>query len=398
MALSVLVTAVVFWSLAIVVLGAYHATRTRTHRTADAAKVVLRPRNTEYQAEIRSRVHPHGHFALTPSSAILDPSRHDGFVEDARELITSVSPQKCAGWQRFVKCAEKCTEIFLPRQEVDFAAFIQSITFSIIITAFYDVDPVMLSLADVTFMTSALNHHSDSTSRKIPLYPGELDAMRECVCKWVGEERASQALETILPAYESMWRLAAVTLAYANGNQHTHNAFLDFGENPTQKQFRSFKVKNTRPSVEAIINEVLRLHPPIQHIARNNRHPLWKRPFYPAQEIADIGTVHRSCVYGTHLETFDAMRFHPQHEHPADTQLLAFGLGRLSCVAEDWAPMATALIIAKVMDRVDDVGFVLAGNVFDARMYRNTRIGWDGWVVRRKGGERFLDAPDVSIG
>lgn len=390
MALSVLVlAAAVFWSLAIVVLGAYHVTRSRTHHTAAAVKAMLKPRNTEYQTEIRSRVYPHGHFALTPSSAILDPSRHDSFVEDARELIASVSPQKCAGWQRFVECAEKCTEIFLPSQEVEFAAFIQSVTLCIIITAFYDVDPETLSPVDVAFVTSALNRHSDSASRKTPVCPNELDEMRKRVCRWVGEERASQALETILPAYESMWHLAAVTLAYANGNQHMHNAFLDFGENPTQKQFRSFKVKNTRPSVEAVIKEVLRLHPPIQRIAHNSRHPLWKRLFYPAQEIADIGTVHRSCVYGTRPETFDAMRFHPQHE-AADIQLFAFGLGRLSCVAEDWAPMATALIIAKVMDRVDDVGFVLVpGKAIDAGMDRNTRIGWDGWVVRKKEKGRF---------
>ncbi|KAG2348324.1 hypothetical protein BDR05DRAFT_956910 [Suillus weaverae] len=384
MALFIVVVAAAFWSLAIVVLGACHVTRTRTHRTADVVKAVLRPRNTEHTADIRSRVHPHEHFALTPSSAILDPSRHDSFVQDAAALIASVSPQQCAGWQRFVKCAEKCTEMFLPNREVDFAAFIQSVTFCIIITGFYGVDPETLSPVDVAFMTSALNRHSDSTSRQTPLYPSELYAMRERVCRWVGGERASQALETILPAYESMWRLTAVTLAYADGNQHMHNAFLDFSENPTQKQFRSFKVKNTRPSVEAIINEVLRLHPPIQRIARKSRHPLWKRLFYPAQEIADIGAVHRSCVYGTRLETFDAMRFYPQHEHPVDIQLLAFGHGELSCVAREWAPMATALIVAKVVDRVDDVGFVLAGKVFDARMYRNTRIGWDGWVVRKK--------------
>jgi hypothetical protein len=54
--------------------------------------------------------------------------------------------------------------------------------------------------------------------------------------------------------------------------------------------------------------------------------------------------------------------------------------------------MATALIIAKVMDRVDDVGFVLAGpgKVIDARMDKNMRIDWDGWVVRKKEKGRFL--------
>ncbi|KAG2139045.1 hypothetical protein DEU56DRAFT_801512 [Suillus clintonianus] len=379
-----IVAAAAFWSLALITLGVCHITRTRTHCTAEAAKAMLGPRNTDHEAEIRSRIHPHEHFALTSSSAILDPSRHDSFIQDARALIASVSPQQCAGWQKFVKCAEKCTEIFLPNREVDFAAFIQSVIFCIIITGFYGVDPGTLSPVDVAFMTNALNRHSVCASQQSSLPPDELYAMmRERICTWVGEERATRALETILPAYESMWRVAAVTLAYAKGNQHTCNAFLDFSENPTQKQFRSFKVKNTRPSVEAIINEVLRLHPPIRRIARKTRHPWWERVFYPTQEIADIGAIHRSRVYGAHLETFDAMRFYSQHEHQY-MRLLAFGHGGLSCVAAEWAPMATALIVAKIIDKVDDVRYVFAGKAFDARVCENTRMGWDGCVVRKK--------------
>ncbi|KAG0706457.1 hypothetical protein DFH29DRAFT_901111 [Suillus ampliporus] len=299
------------------------------------------------------------------------------------------------GWKRFVKCAEKCTDMFLPSQEVDFTAFIQSVTFCIIITGFYEVDPGTLSPIDVASMTNALNRHSDYASRQSSLYPSELYAMRERFCRWVGSRRASQALETILPAYESMWRLVAVTLAYANGNQHMHNAFLDFSENPTQKQFRSFKVKNTQPSVEAIINEALRLHPPMRHIVRKNRYPLWKRLFFAPQEMVDIGAVHRSCVYGERLETFEAMRFYPQHQHPVQMQLLAFGHGGLSCVAEEWAPIAAALIVAKVIDRVDDVGFVLAGRAFDAGVDRNMRTGWDGWVVKKK--EKGVVSPPTFL-
>ncbi|KAG1736905.1 uncharacterized protein EDB91DRAFT_1249873 [Suillus paluster] len=359
---------------------------------------MLRPRNTDHAADIRSRIHPHEHFALTSSSAVLDPSLHDNFVQDAKKLIDSVSPlQRPEGWKRFAKCAETSTEMFLPRWEVDFTAFIQSVTLCIIVTGFYNVDPGALSPVDVAFMTNTLNHHSDYASRQSPLYRGEIYSMRERVCRWVGSHRALQALETILPAYESMWRLVALTLAYASEDQDRHNAFLDFGENPTQKQFRTFKVKNTRPSVEAIINEVLRLHPPMRYIVRKSGHPWWKRLFCAPQEMADIGAAHRSCVYGEHPNTFSAMRFYPQHDHAAQMKPLAFGHGGLSCVAEDWAPMAAALIVATVIDRVDDVGFVLAGRTIDTRVDRDTRTGWDGWVIKKKG-RGIVSPPYVSSG
>jgi hypothetical protein len=382
--------AVVF-SLSIIFLCVYHVFRTRIHTTVGGVQALLTPRNTSDADDIRSRIYPHGHLALTPSSDVLDPSLHDGFVTEARTLIASVEPQQSPeGWKKLVKCAEQCTDRFLPEQNINFAVFVQSVTFCTILAGFYDVD-LAIPTPEVTFMTNALNRHSD---RSRPTNIQELSTMTGHIHSWVNGERAFQALEIILPAYESMWRLAAVTLAHVNGDQHMRNAFLDFSENPTENQFSAFKVKDTKPSVGAIMKEVLRLYPPMCHIMRKRRHPWWRQLFCRPREVADIASAQRTSEYGTQLETFDAMRFHPsQHIH----RLLAFGHGGLSCVAEEWAPMATALIVAKVIDRVDDVRFILAGGALNTSVGHNTRTGWDGWVIRKR--ERTNTVPpQVLIG
>jgi len=297
-------------------------------------------------ADIRSRNYP----------AILDPS-HDSFMKEEQMLTASFDPHKLADW------AEKCTKMLLPRQDVEFVAFIQSVTLCAILAGLYGVDPGTLSLPDVAFMTNALNCRSDRASS---LSVTKLAAMMGHIYRWIMGERTPRALEIIFPAYESMWRLAAVTFHYANRDQHMRNAFLDFSENPTENQFRVFKVKDTKPSVEAIMNEVLRLHRLIMH---KNRHPWWKQLFYSPEEMGSIQP-----------ESFDAMRFRPKQ--PGEYIAISFGFGGLGYIADEWVLMTTALVVAKVIDEVDDVNFTLAGNAFNS-----TSTGQDTrtWVIQKKG-------------
>ena len=326
---------IAFSVLSLVILVACHVSRTMIPRTGGAA-------------DIRSRNYP----------AVLDPS-HDSEVQ---RLTASFDPHKLADW------AEKCTEMFLPNRDVDFVAFIQCVTLCTILAGLYGVDPDRLSPLDVTFMTNALNCNSDRAS---PLDTLELSAITKLITRWIGEERASKALEIISPAYVYMWRLAIVTFDYANtsSDQHMRNAFLDFSENPTRNQFRAFKVKDEKPSVEAVMKEVLRLHPPMCHIMRKSRHPWWKRLFYSPEEIGNVQP-----------ETFDAMRFHPRQ--PVEYRAISFGFSGLGCTADEWIVMTTALVVAKVIDKVDDVNFTLTVNAIDnTGTGRDTRTG----VIQKKG-------------
>ncbi|OJA11182.1 hypothetical protein AZE42_06251 [Rhizopogon vesiculosus] len=297
---------IAFSALSIVILVACHISRTRI------------PRNTPI---------------LAPSSDVLD-------------FATSVDAQKrVEEWKKLAEGAEKCTEIFLPPQDVDFISFMQNTTLCTILAAFYDVDPKTLAILDIGSTTEALNRGSDR-------------GMRECIDRLV----RGAALDTILPAYEFMWPLSAVALAQATSDEHMRNAFLDFSENPTEKQFCAFKRKDTEASVEAYIKEVVRLN-----LMQQSRHPWWKRLFYSAAEMDDIQP---------EFNTFDAMRFHPKRL--GDYTALSIGIGGL------WAPMATALIVAKVIDKVDDVRFILTRNAFDTNAGRDTSTWWNGLVIKKK--------------
>jgi hypothetical protein len=58
---------------------------------------------------------------------------------------------------------------------------------------------------------------------------------------------------------------------------------------------------------------------------------------------------------------------------------MAFGFGRLGCVAKEWAPMAAGLIVAAVLGEVDEEVYeIITGPNMGGR------VGWDGWFVRRK--------------
>ncbi|OAX36740.1 hypothetical protein K503DRAFT_857810 [Rhizopogon vinicolor AM-OR11-026] len=191
--------------------------------------------------------------------------------------------------------------------------------------------------------------------------------MRECIDRLV----RGAALESIVPAYESMWPLSAAALAQATSDEHMRNAFLDFSENPTERQFCAFKRKDTKASVEAYIKEVMRLDLHTCHLMQKSRHPWWKWLFYSAVEMDDIQP---------ELNTFDAMRFHPKRLKGYTA--LSFGIGGL------WAPMATALIVAKAIDKVDDVRFFLTRDALDTNAGRGTNTWWDGLVIKKKEKEK----------
>ncbi|OAX36741.1 hypothetical protein K503DRAFT_772233 [Rhizopogon vinicolor AM-OR11-026] len=316
------------FSLLIIILGVYHVSRrTRIHATVGAVHALPAPRSTGDAADTPILAH---------SSDVLDFSASI----DAQEQVER--------WKRLAEGAEKCIEMFLPRRDVDFISFIQNATLCNILAAFYNVDPGTLSPLDVASTINALNGGSDRCRRK-------------CIDRLV----RGAALEIILPAYESMWPLFAVTLAQAT-SEHMRNAFLDFSENPTKKQFCAFKCKDTEASVEAYIKEVMRLN---LHMClmQQSRHPWWKRVFYSAAEMDDIQP---------ELSTFDAMRFHPKRLE--DQTALSFGIGGL------WALIATALIVAKAIDKVDDVRFILTRNASDTNAGRDTSIWSDGLVIKRK--------------
>jgi hypothetical protein len=228
----------------------------------------------------------------------------------------------------------------------------------------------------VAFVTEAINDRWAKSKTNNALPTEVLARINYHLTKWVPDR--ANPLNFIIPAYETMWRVAATAVVYSNRDDLLRDAFISYNENPTDYQFRAFTSEGTgaQPSVEAIVSEVLRLHPPTRHISRSVDVPWWKRPFASSVEVADIEEVQKSLLYGSNPESFNPMRFHESDDGPRD-QLYAFGHGKLRCVAASWAPSATAIVTAKIMAKFDTTFTLKEGSRI------GKREGWEGWSIER---------------
>ncbi|KAG1782408.1 hypothetical protein EV702DRAFT_960918 [Suillus placidus] len=352
--------------------------RTRIHTSVRAVRTLLNPPDIPISALLRARSIPNQRLvkALGISSTFVsdDQGVHDNFTREAKVLISAVSAKD--GWSRLVDVAETCVNRFLDAKSLDYATFVQSVTLSVVLAGLLGTDIEDLDPADVAFVTKAINERWAQSKSSTALTTEVLDRINHYIIRWVPDR--TNPLNLIIPAYETMWRVAATAVVYSNRNCVLRDAFISYDENPTDDQFRAFANEGTgaQPSVEAIISEVLRLHPPTRHITRAVVVPWWKRPFVPSVDVADVEQAQKSLLFGSDPESFNPMRFHASHSAPRRDQLYAFGHGKLKCVAASWAPPAAAVIIAKIMAKLDNVVFTLQEGPRIGK-----REGWEGWSI-----------------
>jgi hypothetical protein len=116
-------------------------------------------------------------------------------------------------------------------------------------------------------------------------------------------EEYERPLDFVIPAYETMWRVVAVTVARATNDRGARAAFSAYLESPTQDQFTRFEdARPQQPSVEAFISEVLRLHPPSRGLARAVPSRLWAPS---VTHVADIEALHKdTAIWGRDADIF----------------------------------------------------------------------------------------------
>ncbi|KAG2157006.1 hypothetical protein DEU56DRAFT_762719 [Suillus clintonianus] len=363
-------------AVAVALAKAFMTPKTRVHTSVPAVRTILSPPELPMSALLRARSIPNQRLvkALGISSTFVsdDPGVHDAFTREAKVLITTVTAKD--GWSRLVDVTETCVNRFLDAKSLDFATFVQSVTFSVVLAGLLGTDIEDLDPADVAFVTKAINERWAQSKSSIAQPTDVLDRINDHIVRWVPDR--TNPLNLIIPAYETMWRVAATAVVYSNRNCLLREAFISYNENPTDDQFRALATEG--PSVEAIISEVLRLHPPTRHITRSVVVPWWKKPFVPSLDVADVEEAQKSILFGSDPESFNPMRFHASPSGPKRDQLYAFGHGKLKCVAASWAPPAAAVITAKIMAKLDDVELKLKEGPRIGK-----REGWEGWSIER---------------
>lgn len=360
---------------------------------------VLAPPNATLPELLHARAIPNARliraFNIHSTFVSSDPGVHTVFHNHSASLVTAATRR---GWPQLRTTAGAAVQSFLPDTAIDFATYIQAVTFCVVIVGLLgvDVDAAALDHNHVIFVTHRITDLWRRSKLSDPIPPRLLEELNSHIRHLIPDyETFPNPLEFVIPAWETLWRVVAIAVAKAYHDEHARLALEDFHDNPTPEQFREYKSVENGPSVESVVVETMRLFPPTKHITRAVIHRPRIPGFVPTiigrvlrsltaptvlYEVADIDAIQRSSIWGLSADSFDPMRHHPSRSCDGQKQtLLAFGYGQLGCVASKWAPMAAAVIVAAVLDRIDQTNYeVIRGDSIGGRE------GWDGWLIRRK--------------
>ncbi|KAF7366841.1 hypothetical protein MSAN_00942600 [Mycena sanguinolenta] len=349
------------------VLGAVSSPRVIVHNTHKSIRDLLDPPGSSLNPLLRSRASPNVRllraFHLSNTFVSSDPTIHANF---------------------------QAVDLALPDQPTPFHVFVRSVTLRTIIVGLLNSHVDMTSLAsnDVNIVTNLITEIWILSKKPDPIPEHLLGMLNDRLRRLIPDQDAyPNPLDFVIPTWETLWRVVAVTLAYVHTDREARRAFLDLTGCPNPKQFHT--LHGASPSVENYITESLRLHPPVRHITRHIFRQSLLTAFLPGAiksriplrvetHIADIESAQRSVPWesdSSFPEAFDAARF--LHE-PKASGILAFGVGPLKCAAMNWAPMAAALIVGAILNRVDGMNYYI---VRGERV--GERTGWDGWIIHK---------------
>jgi hypothetical protein len=262
---------------------------------------------------------------------------------------------------------------------IPFSVFVQVVTLRIVVGSLLEGHIPEDSDDEAVFVVEAINDlwTLSKKSRAAPPPSTLLDNLNAHLRRWI-PERYERPLDLVIPAYETMWRVVAVTVARAIHDRGARAAFSAYLESPNQDQFARFEdARPQQPSVEAFICEVLRLHPPSRGIARAAPSRLLWAPV--TTHVADIEALHQdTAIWGSDAGVFDPMRFHESRLSYGQRQaFIPFSYGPLRCVAFKEAPRFAAIVAAAVLEIVS--AHAIYRLVCGERIGR--REGWEGWSI-----------------
>ncbi|KAK0474014.1 hypothetical protein IW261DRAFT_667704 [Armillaria novae-zelandiae] len=351
------------------------------HSTISSIHALLKPSNAPLESLLHTRARPNERlvraFALTNTFVKDDISSHTLFRNRALSLLNQASD-----WHRFRRIADHAVLSSLPSTLVGVDTFVQAVTLQVILIGLLgteDAEDASLPPSSIETVSSlitklwALSKHPD------PIDPTLLPILNHHLRALVPDTDAyPNPLDFVIPAWETMWRVVATTFAHVYKDARFRRTLEELHANPSMTQFR---LHDCDPSAESMIIEAMRLHPPSKHISRlSSRLPsflhCWMSSrLFETLHVADIWAVHySSAIWGSSVETFDPWR-HAVRTQEQEEGFLAFGYGKLQCVAKNWAPMAAAIMLSSILAGIDENYRVESGRGIGGR------DGWDGWGI-----------------
>lgn len=381
------------------------------HQLLLAMKAVLHPPNTDITTLLKERADSNQRLvcALNLSNTFVspDPATHKEFVGHAQSLLNSA---KRRGWTYFEGIALEAARwqisnsaLSCPENpSIPFDSFIQNVTLIVVLVGLLQVDKPIDSFShlDVCIVAKNITSLWALSKRQEPISPIVLDQLSDHLRRLVGdEEKFPYPLNFVVPAWETLWRVVATTVAYSYNDEATCEAFYTFNARPSDDAFRGEgqlgegERQGPHITIKSIVNEAMRLHPPSKRIARLRRRvwcpsfiDLWLGPdvkYATKKYHADVERL-LQCqdVWGLDAEAFKPsrhdMRVDNMVREREESMSFVFGHGPLRCIAASWAPTASAVISGALIGelRADEYILQIGQGI-------GGRDGWAGWTFEK---------------
>ena len=361
--------------------------RLRVYSKYSDIAALLDPPRSPIPLLLLARAHPNERlariFGLSNSFVSGESRVRKQFIARARELLREHT-QHFAAFPDSARLtvAGVASHLLSPSHPhpnaMPFAIFVQIVTMRLVVCSFLGGDIPHDANEDVTFVVRAINELWVS-SKKGPIHTQAevLERLNGHLLQWL--PTYEYPLDFVIPSYETMWRVVAVTVARAGHDRGARAAFSAYLDSPNECQYKYSN--DGGPSVEYFLWEVLRLHPPSRRLARAIPPQFAGFPTWGASNgVGDLEALHRDThIWGQQGHIFDPTRFHPTRlSHQQHHAFIPFGYGPLRCIAFKEAPRFAAIVAASILNVVDEP-LARYRLVCGAKLGR--RDGWDGWSI-----------------
>lgn len=302
-----------------------------------------------------------------------DEGVHKDFVVRAHRLLNGTQRR---GWPRFHAVARDAVQWQLNSavddphstpEEYQYSTAIQTITLYVVLVALLGVEdvPAYADARTAAAEITALWAHSKDGA-VIP--PARVTALHECLRRLAPDaEGFPSPVDFIVPAWETLWRVVAATVAHT---RDTPDMEAIFEALITQQ--------GDGAAARRVVAEAMRLSPPSRRIGRAAACawvPACLARWAPRRLVkADVAELLQSVdIWGEDCHDFVPERHCSLLPAQKEAMACAFGQGPLRCIASSWAPMAAAMIVAAILEEYT----VLPGEDIGGRE------GWSGWALRR---------------
>jgi hypothetical protein len=245
---------------------------------------------------------------------------------------------------------------------------VQSFVLKITIYVFFGRDPSKLDDNSVSFVAAEINRlWADSKVPRRAVQWKQQCKLHEALHRLVPDcdplDPQRNAMNLILPAFETMWRVVLrcfVEVGYRGAVEKEEwiGALKAYLEDPSPLSDQACKENLTVAIVRSLVSETLRLYPPTRHVHRHYESANGTSTL----AIADIEGLHRDLdIWGIDADVFKPSRWQSVSVDSRQWKAwMPFGASPLTCPAKsDFGPRMIGILVAALVAAFCDEAYEL---------------------------------------